>query len=60
MKKLIVFDYEKCKLHIYSVNIPKSKEPVDGYLYALIEKFGHNWETADVMVVDGDNDIIVH
>jgi hypothetical protein len=60
MKKLIIFDYEKGKLHIYSVNIPKSKEPVDGYLYALIEKFGHNSETADVMVVDNDNDIIVH
>jgi hypothetical protein len=60
MKKLVILDYEKCEVHTYSVELPKSKEPVDKLVYELIEKFGHSWETIDFMVVDSDNDIIVH
>lgn len=56
MKKLIILDYEKGELHTYSVK----EQSDDDYYEDLINKFGHSLKNCEWMIVDSDNDIIVH
>lgn len=56
MKKLIILDYEKGELHIYSVR----EQPDDEYYEDLIDKFGHSFSNCHWILVDDDSKIIQH
>ena len=56
MKKLVILDFVSRKVHTYNV---ESKLPYFETVQ-LIKKLGHEPESCDWLVVDSDNDIIVH
>lgn len=53
MRKLVILDFTKGETHIYSA------KQLDDY-EELIEKFGHNINNCEWMIVDNDECIINH
>jgi len=56
MIKLVILSYDEGKVHIYSAKKGLQYEEYED----LIDKFGHQLSECYWMLVDGDNDIIVH